>query len=62
MGTIQVSKINPPEGISRIADLIQKLYDVSFYLKPFLPDTSTIILDAITKNKKPENLFVRLES
>lgn len=55
-------KINPPEGISRIADLIQKLYDVSFYLKPFLPDTSTIILDAITKNKKPENLFVRLES
>ena len=31
-------------------------------LKPFMPDTSVVILKAISENKKPDNLFKRLES
>lgn len=31
-------------------------------LKPFMPDTSVVILKAISENKKPDIFFKRLES
>jgi len=29
-------------------------------LTPFMPSTSRLIIEAVTKNKKPENLFPRI--
>jgi len=44
-----------------ISDLVQRVHYVASLLKPIMPATSKIILDAVTENKKPENLFARLE-
>ncbi len=44
-----------------ITDLVQRVYYIASLLKPIMPDTSRIILSAVTQNKKPENLFTRLE-
>jgi len=41
---------------------VQELYHIAISLEPFMPETSEIILKAVKENKKPENLFARLES
>lgn len=46
------------EGI--IQGLVGGLKNISDSLAPFMPETSRTIIDAIYKNKKPENLFPRL--
>ena len=43
-----------------ITELVQSLHYVATLVKPFMPETSKIILEAIKENKKPENLFKRL--
>ncbi len=53
-------KTNPKEGTEIIIDLILDLYIIGHFLKPFMPTTSKIIIDAIDSHKKPENLFPRL--
>lgn len=45
-----------------IVQLVQKLNIIATRLRPIMPETSEIILKAIKENKKPENLFKRLES
>lgn len=45
-----------------IVQLVQKLNIIATHLRPIMPETSEIILKAIKENKKPENLFKRLES
>lgn len=45
-----------------IAALVHNLAEVAYALHAAMPETSEIILQAITENKKPENLFTRLES
>lgn len=53
-------KENKEEGIKIIKELIFDLAKVSILLKPFLPETSKNIQEAIRANKKPLNpLFVR---
>ncbi len=46
-------------------EILQKLkegvYHIGRLLRPIMPDTAKIILDAVKENKKPENLFARLE-
>lgn len=44
-----------------ISSLVLEVYAVAGYLKPFMPNTAEIILEAVRTNKKPENLFTRLE-
>lgn len=44
-----------------ISELVDSLYMVAVLLQPFMPQTAEIILTAIKANKKPENLFARLE-
>lgn len=44
-----------------ISSLVQRVHYVASLLKPIMPATSKIILDAVAENKKPENLFARLE-
>lgn len=58
----KVIKNEPEKGKAMIAELLGKLRHVAYLLTPLMPDTSKIILQAIRENKKPENLFVRLES
>lgn len=45
-----------------IKELVKSLCEIGALLEPFMPETSKIILQAIKENKKPENLFVRLEN
>lgn len=53
-------KTAPLEAREDIHDLLARLARVAVQLAPFLPQTSSIILDAIRANKKPENLFPRI--
>ncbi len=45
-----------------IVTLVGKLQDVATRLIPLMPETAEIIYQAVRENKKPENLFGRLES
>jgi methionyl-tRNA synthetase len=45
-----------------ITALVHNLAEVAYSIHPFMPDTSQVILKAIMENKKPENLFARLEN
>lgn len=53
-------KESPEEGKEIIRDLVKKLNAIGSALAPFMPATSAKIIEAVTKNKKPENLFPRL--
>lgn len=45
-----------------IANLVRNLTQIAKALKPFMPETSEKILDSVKSNKKPENLFPRLNA
>ena len=49
------------EAISIIKKLVRELNSIAIELEPFLPETSDKIKKAVLENKKPENLFPRLE-
>ena len=53
-------KDNLVEGQKEILTLVDRLNQIAFGLRPFMPETSQIILEGIRVNKKPENLFPRL--
>ena len=57
-----VVKTDPENGKKIIADLVGNLYSIAQALEPFLPETAQKIQQAILANKKPENLFPRLEN
>jgi methionyl-tRNA synthetase len=58
----KVVKTDKPQAQAMIAKLAHDLYEVAEALVPFMPQTAEIILGAVKENKKPENLFARLES
>jgi len=45
-----------------IRNLVFKLYQIGRLLEPFMPKTSEIIVDATKTNKKPENLFPKINA
>lgn len=45
-----------------ISGLVIKLYSIARMINPFMPDTSAKIKKAIKENKKPENLFPRIDA
>jgi len=45
-----------------VKQLVQHLYNLSAYIEIALPDTARIIKEAVIQNKKPDNLFKRLDS
>lgn len=49
-------------AVEIIKNLVQQVYGIAHYLEPFMPESAAIIKDAVLTNKKPENLFTRLES
>ena len=45
-----------------IKELVAELYIIGRMLFPLMPETNVIIKEAVLANKKPENLFKRLEA
>lgn len=45
-----------------LSNLRSLVYHIAFQLQPIMPDTAVKILAAVKENKKPDNLFLRLES
>jgi methionyl-tRNA synthetase len=58
----KVVKTNPEQAKEMIRKLVKDLREVGESLIAFMPDTAEIIIQAVKDNKKPENLFARLES
>lgn len=57
----KVIKTDQEKGLEMITKLVKDLGEIAELLQSFLPKTSAVILEAIKQNKKPENLFLRLE-
>lgn len=57
----KVIKDDEEKGKEMITKLAVDLYAVAELMAPLLPETSEKIKEAILQNKKPENLFPRLE-
>lgn len=57
----KVIKEDEKRGEELIRESLETLYSIVFLIRPFMPETSKKIEEAILKNKKPENLFPRLE-
>jgi methionyl-tRNA synthetase len=55
-------KTDPHSAVEIIISLIGSIYRVGYLLKPFMPHTSVLIMDAVMQHKKPDNLFPRLEA
>ncbi len=58
----KVVKTDPDQAKEMIIKLVRDLHEVAESLVAFMPQTAEIILQAIKENKKPDNLFARLES
>ncbi len=54
-------KTNPEEAKLLIGELRTELLHIGRLLLPSMPETSTLIRAAVRANKKPDNLFPRLE-
>lgn len=54
-------KTDAPAARKIIAEVTQDVYEIAQLLQPFMPRTSEIIAEAVRTNKKPENLFGRLD-
>jgi methionyl-tRNA synthetase len=55
-------KTDREKAKSLIRELVIELYQISRLLNPLMPATCQIVKDAVLANKKPENLFNRLEA
>jgi methionyl-tRNA synthetase len=55
-------KVDVVAGKELIGELVQELGIIGRMLNPIMPETNKIIIDSVLENKKPENMFVRLES
>lgn len=57
----KVVKTDVVVGKAMIQEYVNELRAVAIALEPFMPKTSATILEALASNKKPENLFSRLD-
>ncbi len=57
----KVVKTDKEQAQEMIVKLVKDLHEIAESLIAFMPDTAELIIQAIKENKKPENLFVRLE-
>lgn len=55
----KIVKEDIKKGREIIRELTVELYLIARMLNPFLPETNTLLKEAIKANKKPENLFPR---
>ncbi len=54
-------KVDQEKAKAIIKELVHELYQIGRLLNPIMPATSGSIKEAVLANKKPENLFARLE-
>ncbi len=54
-------KTDAESAKGNIKELVAEVYAIAHLLNPFMPSTSEIIKVAVGENKKPNNLFARLE-
>jgi len=54
-------KEDKEKGVTIIQELLRDLYAIGRMLFPFMPETNVKIKEAVLANKKPENLFKRLD-
>jgi len=57
----KVIKEDESKGTQIISDLMNDIHLIAHFIEPFMPEASEKIKKAIKGNKKPENLFPRLE-
>ncbi len=55
-------KVEPEKARKMIASLVFGIKEIGELIEPFMPETSRIIKEAVLANKKPDNLFGRLDS
>lgn len=55
-------KVEPERAKKIITTLVFGVKEIAEAIAPFMPETSAKITEAVKANKKPENLFPRLES
>lgn len=55
-------KVDKEKGTELIQELTLELYMITRMLSPFMPETNRIVKETILANKKPENLFPRLNN
>lgn len=58
----KIIKADPVRGKEIIAALVLRLSTIAYMLRPVMPSTAEVIRSAIHGNKKPENLFARIEA
>ncbi|MHB8860246.1 MAG: methionine--tRNA ligase [Minisyncoccota bacterium] len=56
-----VVKEDLEKGRALISEMVLELYTIGRLLEPFMPATSELIKKAVLENKKPDNLFPRIE-
>jgi len=54
-------KTDKSTAVEIIAKSVERLYAMAVHLEPLMPNTSQTIKEAIAANKKPDNLFSRLD-
>lgn len=54
-------KTDKEAAVKIIKELVHDLYIVGRMLNPIMPETNAIIKEAVLNNKKPDNLFLRLD-
>lgn len=54
-------KEDEAKAVELVQFMVDGVYRIAYEIKPFMPETSKIIIDAILAKQKPENLFSRLE-
>lgn len=57
----ETRKSDPEKAKLQVTHLVTELCGIGKALRPLMPQTAEKILDAIKENKKPENLFPRIE-
>lgn len=55
-------KVDEAAAKADVGELLRRLECIAAMLEPFMPTTSRTIISAIKENKKPENLFTRIEA
>ncbi len=58
----KVVKEDKNKAQQMIREMVTEVYLIARLLNPLMPETSAIIKHSVLENKKPENLFKRLES
>ncbi len=55
-------KTEPEKAKVIIRELVLEVYSIGRLLNPLMPETNRIIKEAVLENKKPDNLFKRLDA